>query len=308
MNTRGTLAVIAAGLLWTSAGWVGDDSPSGLTPIVLAEARLILGGVALLLWSGPGRAWAAGRSLPRRTLCLAVAAMAVFQWGFFIAIPDIGSSMTILLTTAIGPAAAQLLAAARTRVRLGRRWKLASALLAATAAASASNDPAALRGVLAAVASGLAYAVYASVIAGDTDDRGGSAGTQSLVTTGLSLAGAGAVLAPFAWRSTWPALDATSLARLLYLGLLATALAYALFASGLRVLRADQALSLLAIQPAAAVAADLLHHSSEATDRPWAISLAGAALLLLLLPWPLIPLRRRGGGTAPHDESPSQCP
>ncbi|HEU6455217.1 MAG TPA: EamA family transporter, partial [Roseateles sp.] len=187
--------------------------------------------------------------------------------------------------------------------------KLASTLLAATVAASANNDPAALRGVLAAVASGVAYAVYASVIAGDKDDRGGSAGLQCLVTTGLSLSGAGAVLAPFAWRSTWPALDATSLARLLYLGLLATALAYALFASGLRVLRTHHALSLLAIQPVAAMAADLLlHHSSGATERPWAISLACASLLLLLLPWPLIPKRRCGGGTAPRDESPTQCP
>jgi hypothetical protein len=46
MNLRASMPVIAAALLWTSAGWAGDPAPSGWPPRVLAEARLLIGGGA----------------------------------------------------------------------------------------------------------------------------------------------------------------------------------------------------------------------------------------------------------------------
>jgi len=196
MNSRRSLAVIAAALLLTSAGWVGDASPAGLTPIALAETRLLLGGAALLLRIGPRPAWSAMQGLPSRSLLLAALAMAVFQWGFFVAVGALGSGTVIPLTTAIGPVAA--------------------------------------------IASGIAYAVYAAVTA--EGNRAPKAGPRGLVTTGGALTGAGVLLAPVALRSSWPATTARSLATLLYLGCVAAALAYALFASGLRALTADRAL------------------------------------------------------------------
>jgi DME family drug/metabolite transporter len=307
MNSRGSLAVVAAALLWTSAGWAGDSGRSGLPPIALAEARLLLGGGALLLWSGPRAAWSAIQALPSRTLLLAVGAMAVFQWGFFLSVRGLGSGTVLLLTTAIGPVAAQAVAAARDGSRLGRRWYTAVTLLSLAAAFAACGGSTALLGTLAAIASGTSYAVYAAVTAGL--ERGAGSEPRGLVTTGVALTGAGMLLAPFALRSTWPAPTPESLATLLYLGLAATALAYAFFASGLRVLAADRALSLLAVQPVAALVGDvLLHRGSDPRVGLVQTVLVGAALTVRLVPWPLIPLRRRGAGTAPRDGSCTQCP
>lgn len=307
MNSRGTLAVIAAALLWTSAGWTGDAGPAGLPPIALAEARLLLGGGALLLWLRPSSAWRAMQALPSRRLLQAVIAMAVFQWGFFVAVNALGSGAAILLTTMISPLAAQALAAARGERRLARRWHIAVLLLALAAAAAANGSPAALLGALAAIASGIAYAVYAGVTAGL--QRVAGPDPRGLVTTGVALTGAGVLLAPVALRSAWPSLTPQALATLLYLGLAATALAYALFASGLRLLTADRALSLLAVQPVAALAGDLLlHRGGGLCVIPLPAMLAGAALMVRSAPWPLFPLRRRGAGTAPHDGSCTQCP
>jgi len=307
MNSRGSLAVIAAALLWTSAGWVGDAGPAGLPPIALAEARLLLGGGALFLWIGPRRAWGVVRTLPPRALLLASGAMALFQWGFFVAVGALGSGTIILLTTAIGPVAAQALAAVGSGTPLGRRWQVAATLLAIAAAVAACSGVDALPGALSAIASGMAYAVYATVAA--AVDRAPNAGPRGLVTTGVALTGAGVFLAPVALRSTWPAPTPQSLAALLYLGLVATALAYALFANGLRVLTADRALSLLAVQPVSALLGDLLlHPGSGPKVSALPALLVGFALIARRAPWPLISLRRRGAGTAPRDGSCTQCP
>jgi drug/metabolite transporter (DMT)-like permease len=109
------------------------------------------------------------QGLPSRSLLLAALAMAVFQWGIFVAVGALGA------VTAEG-------------------------------------------------------------------NRAPKAGPRGLVTTGGALTGAGVLLAPVALRSSWPATTARSLATLLSLGCVATALAYALFASGLRALTADRTL------------------------------------------------------------------
>lgn len=294
-------------LVVDQCSWAGEAFPSGLPPIALAEARLLLGGVTLLLWIGPRAARAGFLAPPRRALVMAVAAMGAFQWTFFIAVGVLGSGMAILVTTAIGPVAAQAIAAARDGNRLGRRWQLAAALLGLAGLAATGGSAGGGVGVLAAVASGVAYAVYAEVAAAFSLAPG--QGRQGLVITGAALAGAGLLLAPVALRSPWPAPTPQSLGTLLFLGLAATALAYALFARGLRVLAAEQALSLLAIQPLAALGGDLLtHHRGVLTANPWPVLLVAAAFLARCAPWPLISSRRRGAGTAPRDGSRPQCP
>ncbi len=309
MKTRPSLAVLAAALLWTSAGWVGNASRTGLTPIALAEARLLLGGSALLLWAGPRCAWASLRALPGRELLAGMSALALFQWGFFVAVGRIGAGLVILLTTATGPLAAQALSAARSGSRLGRRW-LAAALLLALAAVAVGADGGGwggLLGALVATGSGVAYAAYAAATARLDRDVASSRGR--LVTTGVALTGAGVLLAPVAIGTRWPAPSLDAMVALLYLGLVTTALAYALFASGLRVLAPERALGLLTVQPVVAIAGDLLmHRAGDISISPWPVWLAGSALIARSVPWPLTLVPRRDAGTASRDGSCTQCP
>lgn len=304
MNTHGSLAVIAAGLLWTSAGWMAEAFPSDLPPIGLAEARLLLGGGALLLWTGPRRTKAALATWPTRALMAAVGAMAAFQWGFFVSVAALGSGTAVLLTTAIGPAAAQSIAAARTGNRLGRRWGVAATLLGLAGLAAAADSAGAWTGVLAAVTSGIAYAVYAEITARTGRESGQE--RQSLVITGIALTGAGLLLTPVAFQSQWSVPTPRSLGVLLYLGLVATALAYGLFARGLHVLAAETALGLLVVQPLAALAGALLTHRPDGqTFDACPALLVAAAFIVRHAPWPLTPSRRRWSGGSTRDSS---CP
>jgi DME family drug/metabolite transporter len=306
MNLRASMPVIAAALLWTSAGWAGDLAPSGWPPLVLAEARLLIGGGALIAWMGPRAVWLALRDLPGRLLARAVLAMAGFQWGFFEAVSGAGSGTAILLVTAVSPFAADALDRDAGRQRRGAAWRMAAVLLCVAAVNIAHGGFAQALAVLAATGSGIAYAIYARTMA--WLHQAASSRSGSLVTTAIALMAAGLLLAPLALQADWPSPNAQSMFVLIYLGLIATALAYGLFAQGLRVLSPSQALSLLAVQPVLALAFDLATRPNGAAGGD-----LGAALLVIgalfvrstALRFPLG--YRRHAGTAQRDGSFHQC-
>ncbi len=306
MKVRASMAVIGAALLWTSAGWAGDLAPSGWPPLALAEARLLIGGAALALWVGPRGVWLGLRTLPTRSLAPAVLAMAGFQWGFFAAVSGAGSGAALLLVTSVGPFAADLLDRDTGPRHLNVAWQMALVVLCAGALKLGAASLARALAVLAGVGSGIAYAFYARTAARLNQAASGRSG--GLVTTTIALLGAGVLLAPITVQSEWPSPTARSWAVLAYLGLVATSLAYSLFAQGLRALAPSQALSLLVIQPVAALVAELAVHPDGKAGLSLVAALPVIAALLLRSAALHLPVHhRRRAGTAPSDGSCPQC-
>lgn len=262
-------AVAGAALLWASSGIAAAAAPPGATGAALALCRLVPGGLALAALLGPRRAIAVAARLPRGPLLAASAAMALFQWSFFAAVPGAGAGACTLVCAATGPWFSGLLA--------GRRRRLAGLcciLLALATLAAGGARPSAL---LLALASGAAYAGYAQAAARLAADSPGCA-EHSLAATAIALLAAGIPLAPFAMQGLAPLANLRGAALAAWLALATTALAYRLFVPALLRLGSGRSLALLCIEPPAAIlAAALALHEPLSAFQLAALGLLSAA-------------------------------
>jgi DME family drug/metabolite transporter len=164
--------------------------------------------------------------------------------------------------------------AARTRrrpdpVTLGTVAAGVTGLILITASSTGAGHARPVLGLPAAIGCGLGYAA-STVLSRHLAQRVAPMAMTTVSTTAGAL-----VLIPFAVRSGWPA--EPSAARLLvYLGVVATALAYALFYSGLRSTAGSSAVVLTLLEP---LTAALLAVLVLGEPLPAAV-LAGGALLL----------------------------
>ena len=243
----------AAALLFASAALAARLAPEGTPAALLGAARLLLGGAALAAVLG-ARGPAAWSPLPCGALAIAALAMAIFQWSFFAAVALAGAGVATLASAAASPVVADALAAVRARRRPKSSEIIGAALTLLGLGCLAGDAAQSGAGLALALASGAAYAVYAAQAARFERQRAGS----GLAATALSLLCAGGVLLPGALLHATPALPLLSvraIAVVAYLGLAATALAYALFVPALRRLSAASGLAILLVQPLAAVLA-----------------------------------------------------
>jgi len=295
------LAVLIAAICFGTTGTAQALGPEGLSPLGVGAARIAVGGLVLALLARavvaapsaraaravvaapsapPARAVVVHPSArgpwPARIVLAAVAGVATYQLAFFAAVSEGGVAVGTVVAIGSGPALAGLLE----RVLLGRaltaRWAIATGLAAAGVALLALGGGAAARvtalGVLLAVLAGGAYATY-TVAAKRLLELGRAPESVMAVAFGLGAV----VLLPvlLVTGAGWLATPGGA-ALALYLGLVPTALAYVLFARGLRRLPAAEAATLTLAEPltAALLGALVLGESLGP------IALAGAALVL----------------------------
>lgn len=269
--------VVASALLWASAGVAAVLAPAATPASAMAAARLLIGGVALALGAGPRGLSRMTAALPRRHLGVAVAAMALYQWSFFAAVAGAGVTATAFVSAAAAPFFADAFAfafpTARARAFPAPLWVLAASFCAAGTLAFGFSHPAALAGLALALASGAAYAIY--TVAAARLGASGQAGSA------VALIGAGLALLPVCAGRLDCLFSLRALLVAAWLGLACTALAYRLFAAGLRCLAPGRALALLFVEPVAAalLGALLLDERLTAIDGLGIALLALAALL-----------------------------
>jgi len=212
------------------------------------------------------------------------ACMAVFQAGYFTAVVLIGVALTALIAICAAPLAIAVLA----RVALGERLSPAgvialclgvsgTALLIVGPRGAADVGPRFVAGVALALSAGVAYAVYV-VIA-----KASLARTAPLpLATATFFAGAVWLAPALAWvEVSWRQLG-MGWPWLLYLGVVATGLAYAAYTTGLTTVSASAAGVISLLEPLTATMLGLLVFG----ERLGALGVAGAVLLgsaLLLL-------------------------
>jgi DME family drug/metabolite transporter len=289
--------VLLAALLFGTTGTAQALGPDA-SPLVVGAARTAVGAALLLLVArlvGATRnaAWPAG------TVTIAAAAVAGYQLTFFAAVADTGVAVGTVVAIGSAPALAGLLARAADGTPLSRRWAACTAcatagvvLLVLGGRAAEVSPP----GVLLALGAGGSYAAY-TVAA----KRLLAAGHTPEQTMARAFSIAALLLAPVLATAgvSSPLFAAEGLLLALYLGAIPTALAYVLFARGLRRLTPGETATLTLAEPltAAALGAIVLG------ERPGGPAVAGAALVLVALIALSLPARRRASGGPPEDSA-----
>ncbi|WP_336209683.1 EamA family transporter [Nonomuraea sp. LPB2021202275-12-8] len=271
---NGPVAVVAAAVLWGTAGTAGllvsADS------IALAAARLVIGGAALALFAGAG----IGRALRRPSLLLAAVAVAAYQLCFFAAVARTGVAIGTVVAIGSGPVFTGLLSWAMHGQRPSVRWVLATAAavagcVALIAGGGAQAGGQVLSGVLFALLGGLLYAFYA-VSAARAIGRGAPSGA----VMGVLFGGAAVIMLPvLLWQGLGWLAEPRGLLAVLYLGLGTTALSYFLYGRGLRTTPVATAATLALAEPAVAALLGLV----VLGERLAPISIAGLGLLAVSL-------------------------
>src|SRR3954470_3456919 len=272
------LAAVAFGTTGTARA-LGPDA----SPVAVGAARVIIGAalLGLVAWRVAPRSDA---PWSRRALFAGAVGIAAYQLAFFAAVRDTGVAVGTVVALGSGPAFAGLLS----RAPLTARWAASTALATAGIAllvAGGAEARVSLPGVLLALTAGASYATY-TVAAKALLDAGHA--PESVMARAF---GAGAVLlvpALLVAGTGWLAAPG-GIALAVYLGAIPPALAYVLFALGLRHPRANETATLALAEPLTATALGTV----VLGERPGVAAAFGALLVLAGLVALAAPARRR---------------
>ena len=276
--------VLIAAVLFGTTGTAQALGPD-IDPLAVGSARIVVGAALLAAVAlAAARAGAGGsgglRALlgtgNRRLVLLAGIFVAAYQASFFAAVADTGVAVGTVVALGSAPAFTGLFGRLFAGERLERRWFAATALACAgvcllTLGGGSGGDVSAL-GIVLALAAGAGYAGYA-LIGKHLLDRGG---TPEGVMAAVFGTGALILLPTFAMTPTGELLSADGLTLAVYLGAVTTALAYILFAKGLRRIGASETATLTLAEPVTAMALGFL----VLGERPGVVAVLGAALVL----------------------------
>lgn len=277
------LALVATGaVLWGTAGVAAKAlyAVHPIDPVWVGFARLALAAPVMLLLAvlllGTGALRFERADLP------AVAALgiaqATYQGLYFGAVASVGVTLATLVALCSAPVLIAILAAVFLGERPTRTLLVAIALAVAGVGLLVGVPPegavadtgALLPGLGLAAGAALAYAVFALA------SRRLAPTHHPFALIGIGFGVGALLLAPFALALPAPTPDAATLPFLVYLGLVPTALAYALFFRGMRTVTAGASGVIVLAEP---LTAALLAWALFA-ERLGPLGIAGAALLL----------------------------
>ena len=283
---RGLLLIALAATSWGTTGTATTllVRDAEMTPLVIGVARLAVAAVVLALLArlqGP-------LSVARADVgpCIVMGAcMAVFQASYFTAVVLVGVALTSLIAICSAPLTIAVLA----RVALGERLSprgiialavgvIGTALLIVGPRGFVDVGPRFVVGVALALTAGVAYAVYV-VIA-----KASLARTRPLPLAAATFLAGAVWLAPVLLWTDAPARQVVvGWPLLLYLGVVATGLAYAAYTTGLTAVSAVAAglVSLLEPLTATVLGVAIFHERLGALGILGAV-LLGSALILLV--------------------------
>ncbi|MEU5904751.1 DMT family transporter [Micromonospora sp. NPDC047527] len=262
----GLIQITVTGVLWGTTGVAVQllRESTGLSPVSIGFHRLAIAALVLLACTA-GRLGALVDALRAAPLPLVITGvgLGLYQALYFAAVALAGVSVATVVSLGLAPVLAAAWESAHARripgpLRLGTLVAAVAglALITMATAQPTTAAPAPLLGLLAAAGSGLGYAVTTLI------SRQVSQHTAPMTLTTISTTVGALTLAPFALVAGIgvPArVDAVAL--LLHLGVVTTAVAYALFYAGLRTTPGSVAAVLTLLEPltAAALAVALLH-------------------------------------------------
>ncbi|MFE9194331.1 DMT family transporter [Micromonospora sp. NPDC007208] len=262
----GLIQITVTGVLWGTTGVAVQllREGTGLSPVSIGFHRLAIAALVLLACTaGRLRTMVATLRATPVPLLLTGVGLGLYQALYFAAVAWAGVSVATIVSLGLAPvlaAAWESVQARRLpgRLRLGTLVAAVAGLVLITSATEnpGAAAPAPLLGLLAAAGSGLGYAVT-TLISRQVSQR-----TAPMTLTTISTVVGALTLAPFALvAGVGLPLRPDTVALLLHLGVVTTAVAYALFYAGLRTTPGSIAAVLTLLEPltAAALAVALLH-------------------------------------------------
>lgn len=240
------LFVLAAACLWGTTGTSQALAPEDASPLTIGAMRLVIGGCALVFMSffrGGLRAWNFNYPL----ILLTGFFVALYQVSFFSGVKLTGVAAGTIVGIGSSPVFAGMLDFLVFKRKPGKRWYLSTslAIIGCIILTLASNEVQINKwGILLAMTAGLAYSSYALTIKLLIKDRDAEEITALVFCCGAIL------LSPilFTQDLSWLA-SINSWILLAHLGVLATALAYYLFAKGLEYIPVASAVTLSLAEP-----------------------------------------------------------
>ncbi len=284
------MQVLLAALCFATTGTAQALGPSGADPVGVGAARILVGGVLLVAVALTGRGAFRGARWAPRPVLAAVTAVAAYQLAFFAAVADTGVAVGTIVALGSAPTLAGLFEWLLDRRRPEPRWVVATALacvgvaLLALAGGDASVSP---PGIALAVLAGASYAVY--TLAAKRLLTAGHA-PEAVMAAAFGLAAVVLLPALLLSEPGW-LLHADGIALALFLGVIPTALAYVLFARGLKRLSASETATLTLAEPltAGVLGAVVLAEPMTTTSAAGAgLVLAGLLALGVRLPAPAL--------------------
>ncbi|MCS7050910.1 MAG: EamA family transporter, partial [Thermomicrobium sp.] len=246
--------IVAAAMLWGTTGTALRLAPAEADPLSVGGWRLLIGGPLLLLAARPQR------SIPPTAIVSSVAAglaMALYQPAFFHGVSVNGVASGTLLAIGSAPLFAATLDLLLDRRRPTGTWSLATLLALgglALMAESTDRRPFAVAGALASLLAGAAYAVFIHATR-----RAVRYGVPAARAVALGFATAAILSVPLLlWRPSDWVWTPRGLLTVLYLGAIATAVAYRLFARGAARCSPAQVATLSLAEPLTATALAVL--------------------------------------------------
>lgn len=279
--STGALLVLTASVLWGTTGTAQTLAPPGVSPIAVGTARMVFGGVALVLVALLKGGWRGGPRWPVLPTLLATAGVAGYQLLFFAGVARTGVAVGTIVGIGSSPILAGLLTWLIWRQWPGRRWLAATGLAILGCAllilAGSGGVRVDVLGMFLAMGAGLAYAVFTMASKVLLADRPAHVVTAVVFGLGVLL------MLPL-----WLYLDMSWLAEPrgllvgLHLGIVTMAVAYLLFTQGLRQVSAATAVSLTLAEPLTAGLLGIFVVGEQLAPIAWlGIGLLFAGLLVL---------------------------
>ncbi|MFV1859907.1 MAG: DMT family transporter [Anaerolineales bacterium] len=271
---KGGWYVLAAGALWGTTGTAQAFAPAGAQPYVIGALRLAIASAALIPYALTRRALPSAQRWPILPTGVAALSMAAYQPLFFGAVATTGVALGTIVAIGSAPILAGALAWFVRGERPSFRWWVATVLAilgTALLIVGESEGGATFEGVALALGAGAAYAVYVVASKGLLATHKPDA--VIAVVFGLSAL----ILLPVLIFAELDWVFTTGGAiTVVYLGLVATAVAYVLFVRGLNLLPVGSTVTLSLAEPltAAALGAIVLG------ERLGSAAVLGALLLL----------------------------
>lgn len=271
----GVMLVLGAAVLWGTTGTIQAFLPDARDPLLVAGFRMVFGAATLFVLAAFAQgAFAGFKRLPWGWVLAAAASIAAYNLLFFKGVLGAGVGVGTVLAIGGAPIWVTLYTVVVLRRRPDRITMMGQALSitgAALLVLSGGSENSSLSGIILSILAGAAYASYSTITSKISD-------AAPSVTIAAATFGVAAVLvtpvffiAPLDW-----ALAPSPLALLIFLGVVATGLSYALYTKGLQTVPAASAVTLALAEPLTAwLLATFLVGEANTPAK-----MAGAALLI----------------------------
>ncbi|SEQ53106.1 EamA family transporter [Piscibacillus halophilus] len=268
------LLVLFAAILWGTTGTAQALAPHEATPLVVGALRLLIGGGALFIYISFQRNVSL-KKLPKIPLLISAMAMALYQPFFFTGVDLTGVAIGTVVAICSAPVFAGVIEWLWYKRLPDWVWGISTllAVLGCTLLFQSGEqvvfNPI---GMLCALVAGLSFAVYTFVSKTLVETHPPDVVVALVFTTAAIFLLPLLFMADLSWTLQW-----SGTLSILHLGLIATSLAYLLFARGLKGVTASTAVTLALAEP---LTASLLGIGLLGEAINW---LSGIGLALLII-------------------------